>query len=151
MNTTASECSGQLDELTRFLHSAWSSWCHKRNTITEFDLLAFYWLTISTCWLRSFGNDVRKFLIVSKSRDTAQPPIYIRFALKLQIRCNFANYSNYVWINAGWRQQDTHAPEKKFWRQKSKRIIQWFSDNKFAIKVQGRQTLLRYESPLDSG
>ena len=34
-----SECNGRLDELTRFLPSAWSSWRHNRNTITFFNSL----------------------------------------------------------------------------------------------------------------
>ena len=81
-----SECSEQLDELTRFLHSTWSSWCHNRNTITEFYLLAFYWLTIFTCSLHFFGNDVRKMLIVLKSRNTV---LYLHFILD----CFWSNYS----------------------------------------------------------
>ena len=82
MKKRASECSVRLDELTRFFHSAWSSWRHNWNTITEVYLLAFYWLAIFAYSLRSFGNDVRKNLTVLKSRDWFTISIYIGFVLE---------------------------------------------------------------------
>ena len=73
----ASDCSGRLDELTRFVHSAWS-WRHCRNTIPEFYLLAFYWLAIFTCSLRSLGNDVIKnFDGFEKRRQGSLSPYYM--------------------------------------------------------------------------
>ena len=80
-----SECSGWLDELTRFLHSASSSWLHGRNKITEFHLLA-YCLDIFTCWLRFFGNDVRNnFDSFEKPRHDPLSPFYIGLPGKLPL------------------------------------------------------------------
>ena len=65
----ANECSGRLDEITHFPHSAWSS-----DAITESQSLRWFWriyyLATFTCLLRSFSNDVRKMLIASKGSDT---------------------------------------------------------------------------------
>ena len=65
----ANECSGRLDELTRSLHSAWLLWRHNRKTVTEFHLLAFYWLATFTCWLGSFGQWRQKKWVL-ESRHT---------------------------------------------------------------------------------
>ena len=57
-----SECSlGLLDELTRFLHSAWTSWRNRRNIIDDFNSF-FYWLAILNWLFRFFGKNVKKFL-----------------------------------------------------------------------------------------
>ena len=69
LNNKASKCSGRLDELTHFPHSAWSS-----HAITESQSLRWfsrlYSLATFTCLLRSFSIDVRKMLIALKGWDT---------------------------------------------------------------------------------
>ena len=50
-------------------------------TIAEFLLLAFYWLAIFNCLLRSFANDVRKILIVLKNRDAVHYLHFIAFTV----------------------------------------------------------------------
>ena len=69
LNNKASKCSGRLDELTHFPHSAWSS-----HAITESQSLRWfsrlYSLATFTCLLRSFSIDVRKMFIALKGWDT---------------------------------------------------------------------------------
>ena len=69
-----SECSGGLDEITRF---AWSY--RNRNTMIEFYSLAFFWLAIFTCWLLSFGRQ-KKIDFSEKRSHGSLSPFSIRFA-----------------------------------------------------------------------
>ena len=81
----ASEARGWRDKLTRFLHSAWSSWRHSRNTLSLISLLN--WPTLFT-WLLSFcSNDVRKILIVLKNpRHRSPAPFYLDILTSLLTR-----------------------------------------------------------------
>ena len=73
-----SESSEQLDELTRFLLSTWSSCHHCRNTIAEFNSLL-----LLACYFHLFLSFFRQknFDSFQKPRQSSLAPFYIGFAM----------------------------------------------------------------------
>ena len=135
----ASECKGRLDELTRFLHSAWSSWCHCWNTNAEFNSL-FCCLDIVTCWLRSFGNDVRKLREFWKVETRFTSSILSMFVVLLHEHTTISSRKSMInwsltFITIGKRGvQEDKKLSQKFWKNWTK--LHWRNYRKFSLSEQ---------------
>ena len=69
-----------MNKLTHFFSSAWSSWCHNRNTVHWF-VFVFHSLANFTCTLLSSDNVVRENVSFEKPKHASLTPYHTKSAM----------------------------------------------------------------------